>query len=198
MAVGNGLHATVPKHASATITTTQVGTDAQPEIMAKVALHPADLVDDHPTWVQLTAWQGGSDLMKGVVTEPLKRTGQNTWESATPVPVGGNWKTLLRVQDGRMLTASPIFMPADKPLNVKEVPVEAKSTRAFVPEIKILQRERSYDAPSWLWGFANIIVLVCSLAILVGISVAVGRVSRSIQAHEAGQEETGRTPTLRT
>ena len=201
-AVANGLYATVPKDASASITTTQVGTKAEPEIMAKVSVQPADLIDENPTWVQLTAWQGGTDDRKGVVTHRMKRTGENTWESTQPVPVGGNWKTLLRVQDGRMLTAVPIYMPADAPLNVKEVPAEPKFTRDFVPEIEILQRERDFDSPAWMWGVANMIVLLCSLAILTGISVAVGRVSRSIKAHESADtgsatKEPGSTPTLR-
>ena len=126
VAVANGLSATVPKDASATISTTQVGTESAPEIMTKIAVQPADLVDDHPTWVQLTAWQGGSKYVKGIVTQRLKRTGPNTWESTRPMPVGGNWKTLVRVQDGRMLTAAPIFLPADQPFDVKEVPVEAE------------------------------------------------------------------------
>ena len=196
-AVANGLYATVPKDASASITTTQVGTDVQPEIMTKVSVQPADLIDDDPTWVQLTAWQGGNEDMKGVVTHRLKRTGENTWESTQPVPVGGNWKTLLRVQDERMLAGVPIFMPADEPLNVDEVPVEAEMTRDFVPEIEILQRERDFDSPAWMWGVANLIVLLCSLAILAGISVAVSRVSRSISAQEGSQEQTGSEPTLR-
>jgi hypothetical protein len=196
-AVANGLYATVPKDASATITTTQVGTDAQPEIMANVTVQPAGLIDDDPTWVQLTAWQGGSDAMKGVVTHQLTRTGENTWKSTQPVPVGGNWKTLLRVQDERMLAGVPIFMPADEPLGVGEVPVEAEMTRDFVPEIEILQRERDFDSPAWMWGVANLIVLLCSLAILAGISVAVSRVSRSISAHEASQEGAGSEPTLK-
>ncbi|MGI9085924.1 MAG: hypothetical protein ACR2FE_11660 [Aeromicrobium sp.] len=195
-AVANGLLATVPKDASASITTTQAGTDAEPEIMAKVSVQPADLIDDNPTWVQLTAWQGGSDDKKGVVTHELTRTGPNTWESTSPVPVGGNWKTLLRVQDGRMLAGVPIFMPADAPLDAKEVPAGPQFTRDFVPEIEILQREREFDAPAWAWGVANLIVLLCSLAILVGISVAVGRVSRSISAHGAGQRESSDAPTL--
>ena len=191
-AAANGLYATVPKDATASITTTQVGTDAEPEIMAKVSVQPADLIDDDPTWVQLTAWQGGTDDTKGVVTHRLKRTGENTWESTQPVPVGGNWKTLLRVQDGRMLAGVPIFMPADAPLDVKEVPVEPKFTRDFVPEIEILQRERDFDSPAWMWGVANLIVLLCSLAILAGISVAVGRVSRRIA--ELGAAPVGSTP----
>ncbi len=191
-AAANGLYATVPKDATASITTTQVGTDAEPEIMAKVSVQPANLIDDDPTWVQLTAWQGGTDDTKGVVTHRLKRTGENTWESTQPVPVGGNWKTLLRVQDGRMLAGVPIYMPADAPLNVKEVPAEPKFTREFVPEIEILQRERDFDSPAWMWGVANLIVLLCSLAILVGISVAVSRVSRRIA--EFGAAPVGSTP----
>ena len=196
-AAANGLYATVPKDATATFTTTQVGTDAQPEIMTTVSVQPADLIDDNPTWVQLTAWQGGSDDKKGIVTHQLKRTGENTWESTQPVPVGGNWKTLLRVQDGRMLAGVPIFMPADAPLDAEEVPVEPEFTRDLVPEIEILQREREQDTSAWMWGVANMIVLVCSLAILAGISVAVARVARRIEEHERTGTESGE-PTLKT
>ena len=31
-----------------------------PEVTAKVSIEPADLIDDDPTWVQITAWQGGA------------------------------------------------------------------------------------------------------------------------------------------
>jgi hypothetical protein len=192
LAVANGLYATVPKDASADFELTQVGTVDHPEITAKIAVRPADLVDDHPTWVQITAWQGGG---AGVVTDRLRRTGSNTWESTKPVPVGGNWKTLLRVQDGRTLAAVPIFMPADAPLDVEEVPASATFTRTFVPEIDILQRERNSDSPAWMWGVANLVVLLCSLAILIGISVAVARVARRIEEREAA-ESGDRTPAL--
>jgi hypothetical protein len=182
LAVANGLHATVPENASADFALTQVGTPEHPEVTAKITVEPADLVDDHPTWVQITAWQGGG---AGVVTDRLRRTGDNTWESTRPVPVGGNWKTLLRVQDGRTLAAVPIFMPADAPLDVKEVPAAASFTRKFVPEIDILQRERNSDSPAWMLGVANMVVLLCSLAIILGISVSVARVARRIEGHEA-------------
>ncbi len=188
-AVANGLHATVPEDASATITTTQVGTDARPEIMTKVSVAPAGLIDAHPTWVQLTAWQGGDEGQKGVVTHQLTRTGDNTWESTQPVPIGGNWKTLLRVQDGRTLAAVPIFLPEDPPIDAEEVPADPQFTRDFIPEIEILQRERELDVPAWTWAAANAVVLFFSLAILIFISVAVGRVSRSIAAQ--GQRESG-------
>lgn len=180
-ATANGLHATVPKNATATFAVTTVDVAGKPEITTKVTLSPADLVSAHPTWVQITAWQGG-----GVVTDRLRRTSANTWESTKGVPIGGNWKTLLRVQDGRMLTAVPIYLPADAPLNVKEVPTPAAFTRTFVPEIKILQRERKFDAPGWLWGVANLIVLLCSLGVIAGTSVTASRIARSIADAEAG------------
>ena len=185
-AAANGLYATVPKDASATMSLTDVGTKAQPEITAKVTVDPADLIDAHPAWVQITAWQGGGP---GVVTDRLKRTGDNTWESTKPVPVGGSWKTLLRVQDGRMLTGVPIFLPADEVLEVEEVPAAATFTRQFVPEIEILQRERKFDAPVWIWGLANFIVLMCSLAVIGGTAVATARVGRSIAAHQSEEEK---------
>lgn len=176
LGVANGLWATVPEDAQARITTEQVGTEDEPAIMLQMTTTPG-LVDEHPTWVQVTSWQGGGE---GVVTQPLQRTGPDTWESVSPVPVGGTWKTLVRVQDGRMLTAVPVFLPEDPPIGAEELPVEADATRDFVPEIEILQRERSFDQPMWLWSVANAVVLICSLAILAGISVAVARVSRRI------------------
>jgi hypothetical protein len=192
-AVANGLHATVPQDASATFALTQVGTAADPEVTAKVTIDEG-VIDGDPTWVQITAWQGGGE---GVVTDRLRRTGDRTYESTRPVPVGGNWKTLLRVQDGRTLAAVPIYLPADGPLGAEELPADATFTRDFVPEIDILQRERTDDHPAWIWTVANMVVLLCSLAIILGICMSVSRVARKIEEHEAA-EQTGRTPTLTT
>jgi hypothetical protein len=190
-AVANGLHATVPENGSAQFALTQVGTPDDPAVTAEVTLSPG-VVDADPTWVQITAWQGGG---QGVVTDRLHRTGADTFESTKPVPVGGNWKTMLRVQDGRTLAAVPIFLPADGPLDAEEVPAEASFTRDFVPEIDILQRERTDDHPAWIWTAANLVVLLCSLGIVLGICVSVSRVARKIEEHEAA-EGSARTPTL--
>jgi hypothetical protein len=189
-AVANGLHATVPKGESASFTLEQAGTAESPAVMAEVQISDG-VIDGDPTWVQITAWQGGGE---GVVTDRLRRTGDTTYESTKPMPVGGNWKTLLRVQDGRTLAAVPIFLPADAALKAEEVPAEASFTRDFVPEIDILQRERT-DGQPWLWAVANMVVLLCSLAIILGVCVSVSRVSRSIQEHEDALGD-DRAPTL--
>ncbi len=190
-AVANGLHATVPQDASAQFELTQVGTEDEPAVMADVTIDEG-VIDGDPTWVQITAWQGGGE---GVVTDTLRRTGDDTYVSTKPVPVGGNWKTLLRVQDGRTLAGVPIFLPADPPLGAEELPAEASFTREFVPEIDILQRERTDDHPAWIWAAANMVVLLCSLAIILGICVSVSRVARKIEEHEAA-EGADRAPTL--
>ena len=183
VAVANGLHATVPEDAEASFQVTQVGTQSEPEITAQVSLTPG-LVDEHPTWVQITAWQGGGE---GVVTDRLRRTGDDTWESTKPVPIGGSWKTLLRVQDGRTMTGVPIYLPADEALDAKEVPTPASFTRPFIPEIDVLQRERTDDHPQWLWTLANMVVLLCSLGIVLGIGVTANRIGRAVEAEEASK-----------
>ncbi|MCW2831473.1 MAG: hypothetical protein JWP31_2165, partial [Aeromicrobium sp.] len=190
-AVANGLHATVPSDGSARFALTQVGTIDEPQVTAEVTLSDG-VVEGDATWVQITAWQGGGE---GVITDRLRRTGDHTYESTKPVPVGGNWKTLLRVQDGRTLAAVPIFLPADAPLKAEEVPADPSFTRAFVPEIDILQRERTDDHPAWIWAVANMVVLLCSLGIILGICISVSRVARRIADHEDVEAE-NLTPTL--
>lgn len=180
IAVGNGLAFSVPDQATATVRATEV--DGGVEI--ELTVQPADLVDDDYTWVQLMAWQGGPP---GVAIDQLERTSQNTWRSTKPIPVGGNWKALVRVQDGRMLTAVPVYLPEDPAIGAAELPVGANSTTEFVPEIEILQRERKLDTPGWLWAAGNLVVLVCSALMLIGIGISTSRVSRAIAEADARQ-----------
>lgn len=185
-ATANGLHATVPENARATISLQQVGMPGKPEVIAKVKLEPANLIDEHPTWVTILSWQGGGE---GVINDQLRRTGPDTWVSTKPMPVHGNWKTLLRLQDDRMLAAVPIFLPADPALGAPETPASAEFTRDVVPEISILQRERNLDVPAWTWGMANLVVLLCSIAVVVGLCVTTSRISRSIAEASTSEQE---------
>jgi len=189
-ATANGLYATVPENAKATIALHEVGMPGKPEVIAKIKLEPANLIDADPTWVHILAWQGGDE---GIVSDQLNRTGPNTWESTKPMPVHGNWKTLLRLQDGRMLAAVPIFLPADEALNAPEVPASASFTRDIQPEISILQRERNLDVPAWSWGAANLVVLICSLLVVAGLCATTTRVSRGVAEAEARRSETSLT-----
>jgi hypothetical protein len=170
-ATANGLVATVPDDVRATFTFEDVQADPR-TAHVEVQLQPADAVDD-PSWVQITAWQGD-----GLVVTHLDRTGEGTYRTQQPVPLHGTWKTLLRLHDGRMLTAVPIWLPEDPVIGAEQVPAEQGVTRQAIPEIEILQRELDPDAPTWLWTVASLFVLLCTIAIVAAIAWGVGRYSR--------------------
>ena len=170
-ALANGVVATVPGDVEATFSFEDV--QAEPRTAnVQVQLSPEDAVDD-PSWVQITAWQGD-----GLVVTNLEETGPGQYRTTEPVPLHGTWKTLLRLHDGRTLTAVPIWLPADEAIDAPEVPAEEGVTRGAVPEKEILQRELKGDAPGWLWGVSNLVVLLCTLAIVAAIGWGVGRYSR--------------------
>lgn len=185
-AVVNGLVATVPEQVRATMVLTDVpGTADAREVQVEVQVEPADHLDD-PSWVQITAWQGD-----GLVVERLERTGPGAYRTTEPVPVHGEWKTLLRLHDGRALAAVPIYLPADAAIDAELVPASASLDREVVPEITLLQRERNLDVPSWLWAVSNLVVLACSLALVAALTWGVARYARTGRAP-------AETPTTRT
>ncbi|WP_249644739.1 hypothetical protein [Nocardia sputi] len=180
-ATANGLLMDVPERAEATVTLrdAESATDAR-MVLADVRLTPTDLVGSDPEWMQVLAWQGGiggDSPGRGLVVDQLRRVGPGHYVSTEPVPAHGSWKTVLRLQDGRVLTAAPIFMPADPGIGVEEVPALASFTRPFISEITVLQRERSFDHPSWLFAAASLVVLLCSLVLVGALSWGAARIN---------------------
>ena len=137
---------------------------------------PASIAAD-PAWLTVTAWQGG-----GLHVDRLRRTGPNTFVTTAPVPLSGEWKAMVRLQDGRRLMSAPIFLPADAAIPVPDVPARPQVTRALLPDQQVLQRERKQDAPLWLWTAAGGVVLAIALAFLAALSWGVGRLSRGMAA----------------
>ncbi|MGY1814424.1 hypothetical protein [Blastococcus sp. SYSU D00820] len=189
--VANGLVATVPDDLEATLSITDATTDPR-TIDVTVQLTPTDAVDD-PAWVQITSWQG-----QGLVVTELERIGEGRYRTTEPVPAHGTWKTLLRIHDGRVLTAVPIYLPEDPAIPAEEIAADDGVTRQAIPEIEILQRERK-DAEGWLWTASNLVVLACTIGIIAVISWGVGRYSRRGSERErfpdAPVEGSASTPT---
>jgi hypothetical protein len=175
-AVTNGLLATVPGDLEATFGIEEVEADPRTANIT-VQLDPAGFVDE-PAWVQITSWQGD-----GLVVDSLEQTGEGSYRTTEPIPVNGTWKALLRVHDGRVLTAVPIYLPEDQALGEAEIPAEDGMTRSAVPEIEILQRELK-DTGGGLWTVANLVVLFCTLALIAAIAWGVGRYSRRAAVRE--------------
>ena len=186
-AAANGLVATVPSDVRATFGITEVRAEPR-TVDVTVQLSPASAVDD-PSWVQITSWQGD-----GLVVTNLERTGEGSYRTTEPVPVHGTWKTLLRLHDGRELSAVPIYLPQDEAIDAPAVPAEDGVTRAAVPEIEILQRERDTSGPSWIWAVSNLLVLAVTLAIVGAIAWGVGRYARRGPRTEAPAGPPARTP----
>ncbi|OMC38101.1 hypothetical protein A5740_03205 [Mycobacterium sp. GA-1841] len=191
-AVANGLRTEVPENARATITLTDLPEhNGHRMVSADVQITPSDLVSDNPEWVSILAWQGGLANQHGLVIDRLENVGPGHYRSTQPIPVSGSWKTLLRVQDGTTMAGVPIYLPADPGIGATETPALASSDREFVQEITILQRERNLNHPAWLYNVASLVVLVCTLILIAGLSWGAGRINAKELA--SGREPAGQT-----
>ncbi|MCD0450043.1 hypothetical protein LO762_12690 [Actinocorallia sp. API 0066] len=162
--VANGLIATVPQDVTARV---QIAQDGNATITLNRPL-------DDPAWVQVTGWQGG-DLH----VDLLERTGPETYRTTSPLPLDGTWKTLVRLHDGRDLSAVPIFLPEDPAIGAPELAAVPDATRPAQSEKLILQRELKTDVPGWVWGAASLVVLVCSLVLVVSLGWGTRRIARA-------------------
>jgi hypothetical protein len=158
---------------------TQVAVAMQPDGNAVVRFDP-DRDADKASWIQVTAWQGETKLH----IDHLERQADGSYRTTEPIPMGGNWKSLLRVHDGRELAAVPIDLPADAAIPAKRIPAGDGFTRPLQEEITIMQRERKQDVAGWLWPAAATLVLAIYLAFLIALAWGVGRIGRA-------QEERG-------
>jgi hypothetical protein len=175
-AVANGLIVDVPKNLKATFAIDDTQSDPRMGDIS-VRLDPANSLDD-PSWVTITSWQGG-----GLVVDKLTQTGPGAYKTTQPIPLYGDWKTLLRIHDGRTLTAVPIYLPADSAIPAPAIKADDGMTRQAIPEIKILQRERK-DGGMVLWTIANLVVLACTLVLISAMSWGVARYSRRAGARD--------------
>ena len=129
---------------------------------ATVTLTPRDAAED-AEWFTVTSWQGG-----GSMVEPLEEVGDGVYRSAEPIPVGGSWKSLLRLHTGRELANLAIFLPADEAIPAKEIPALPSFEREFGPEADLLLREQTGGGgASWLLAYGIVALIALGLLILI-------------------------------
>jgi hypothetical protein len=105
----------------------------------------ADAAAEGAAWFEVLAWQGSTHgSAGGFEQQTMQRQADGTWRSAGPIPVGGSFKTLLRLHSGSGMQAVPVFLPADDALHAQEVPA-VDGPRPFQREKSILQREAKTD-----------------------------------------------------
>lgn len=164
-------------------------------VSADVQINPPNLVGDHPDWLTILSWQGRMWNDRGLEIDRLKKVGPGHYVSTQPIPVWGEWKTLLRVQDGRMMTAVPIWAPADEAIPVPEIPAQTVSTKPFVLEVSILQRERDPSVPPWLFTAGGVVVLFFTLSVITALTWGAGRINNSERVpNQPGEEAVEHSP----
>lgn len=114
----------------------------------------------------VVSWQGG-----GRVTAHLHEAGPGRYVSSKPVPVQGQWKTLVALQRGDQVMAVPVYLPADPEIGADEVPAVAERREAFVRNTDLLLRER-HDGPAWaaVAGYGGLLVMVAGWVALLGFT----------------------------
>jgi hypothetical protein len=163
----------VPENVRASVELTDVSGPAdRREANATVRVTPASAAES-TKWLTITSWQGG-----GLHVDRLERVSEGVYRTTEPMPIHGDWKTLVRLHNGTDLTAAAIYLPEDPAIPAKEVPATQQIDRPFVAEIDLLQRERKDDQPAWLWAGASAIVLALYLAFFGALAWGVGRLSR--------------------
>lgn len=146
--------------ARADVTLKDVGSGPNREAQATVRIVPASAAKD-TAWLTATAWQGG-----GLVVNRLKKVGDGVYRTTQPLPLHGDWKSLIRISDGRSLEAVPVYMPADPAIPAPAVAAPAHFERTFVSDKAILQRE-SKDGSGVLVLIAHLV-----LALIIGGELA--------------------------
>ncbi len=132
---------------SARVTLNDVQSGPQRTALLTARLDPPSAADD-ATWLTATSWQGG-----GIVVDRLKRVGPGVYRSNEPVPLYGQWKTLIRMHNGNSLSGLPVYAPADAAIPVPAVEAPRSSVvRPFVSDHKLLQREAKTNDAAVTYG----------------------------------------------
>jgi hypothetical protein len=138
-------------HVEATIYLTPVGQQAA----VAVELAPADAAR-HATAFGVVSWQGG-----GRVSAKLNEVGPGRYVSSRPVPVTGDWKTMVGLQRGSEVMAVPVYLPADPEINAPAIAALPQRHAAFVRNTALLLREQ-HAGPTWpgVAGYSGLAIMV--------------------------------------
>lgn len=144
-----------------------------------VTLHPASIAHG-AAWFNVTSWQGNRQLVGGTGLQItlLREVSPGVYRTLHPVPVAGDYKSVLRLASSTSQQAIPVYLPEDKGIPAAEVPASPTFTRSFVPDQKILQREAVGGSPL-LKHVAYAVLGLLALLWIATLSVGLRRLDRS-------------------
>jgi hypothetical protein len=119
------------------------------------------------------------------VVDELEPVGDGTYRTSEPIPVHGEWKTLIRLHSGKSLYGLPVYLPEDEAIPAEEVPARPSFEREFVADHTILQREQKAAAPG-LTAIAYGTVLGIALSLLGLLAWGLHRLTTAVTRGQAG------------
>jgi hypothetical protein len=155
------------------------GSASGEEVDATVVIDPPHVVED-AEWLHVIAWQGaGWWSEEATLLDELEPTGDaGVYRTTAPVPIHGEWKSMVRLHTGRVMAAAPIYLPEDTAIPAEEVPAEPEMTREFVPDHEILLREMR-PAPAWLTWAAQAFMALIATAWIAAFAAGARRLRRT-------------------
>jgi hypothetical protein len=154
---------------SARVVLSDVAAAPQRTAMATITLRPRDAAKN-ATWLTATAWQGG-----GLVVDRLRNVGPGVYKTTKPIPLHGDWKTMIRLHTGNAILGLPIYAPADPAIPLPAVRAPRAFSRPFFSDHELLQRESKTRDASITYG-AYAVVLTCTLLLLAMLAWGLHRV----------------------
>jgi hypothetical protein len=97
------------------------------------------------------------------------------YKTTKPIPLYGDWKTMIRLHKGNAILGLPIYAPADPAIPVAGVAAPRSFVRSFRSDHELLQREARTRVAAITWG-AYGTVLACTLALLALLAWGLHRV----------------------
>jgi hypothetical protein len=165
------------------VTLTDVESSSGRVAEATLRLDPPDAAEN-AEWVSAIAWQGD-----GLITEPMTRVSEGVYETQTPLPVDGPWKTALRLQIGDRLLGIPVYLPEDPAIPVDGVAAPASFEREFVGEKVLLQREAK-DVDGGLIAIGTFVVAFVCFGLLGFSAFVLHRLAVTAEAEDPGPAPT--------
>ncbi len=186
-------------------------TSYEEQCLATVTLH-IDGKDPVPdaTWFYALAWQGypATDAFEdvediptdptsgvpGLVRSRMLPTGEpGTYRSEHPLPLYGQWKTLVRMHAGTNdMMSWAIYMPDDPAITSargREIRVLDGDTVASKYEPHLLQRERKDSIPEGLYAAGNYVVLSLWVLVLLGFGYCYNTAAGTGRRTTTGREK---------
>jgi hypothetical protein len=140
------------------------------EIAVAVTLDPPRAVHG-AQWFEVLSWQGRTPGRTRQIAQ-LRATGPGRFAADRPIPVGGNWKSMVRLARGSHLMGMPVYLPPSPQASRAGVPVGARSG-VMTSDTFLLQREAT-GGPGFIEAVAYAVLAAVVAVWLALVAWALG------------------------